>query len=117
MQQNNAGDYSNLTKQAQRVAADLSAVSNGLMNAHSSGTGGGGLIHASVAANGRVADVQIDPMLFDPHDLPGLADAMAEAVNAALDALAAGRADQVGRVTDGMSEILEALRARLPRPA
>lgn len=117
MQQNNAGDYSDLARRAQQMAADLSAVNQGLLNAESSGTGGGGLVRASVSANGRVTDVQIDPVLFDPNDPHGLADAMAEAVNAALDALAASRADQVGRVTDGMSSILESLRARRPRPS
>ena len=115
MQRENAPDHSDLAKRAQRLAAELTAVGHGLGNAESSGTGGGGLIHASVAGNGRVTDVRIDPALFDPNDLLGLADAMAEAVNAALDALQASRADQVGRVTDGMSEVLEALRARIPR--
>lgn len=117
MQQNNAGGFEDLTKRAQQVAAEMSAAGRDLANAESSGTGGAGLVQAYVGTNGRVTEVRIDPMLFDPDDLPGLADAMAEAVNTALDALAASRADHVGRVTDGMSEMLEVLRARLPRPS
>jgi len=112
MQGSGPDEHNAITQRAQQMAAEISGLTQGLTHAQADGLGGAGLVRATVGATGRVLDLNIDPGLFDPDDLEGLGRAAAEAVNSALDDLAGQRADQVGRVTGGISELLDTLRAR-----
>jgi DNA-binding protein YbaB len=115
--QGNVDDFNALTQRTRQVADDLAALGRSLSGAGALGIGGAGLVRAHLAANGRVTDVDIDATQFDPGDLHGLGEAIAEAVNAALDALTAQRAEQISHVTGGMAEILDTIRAaRATRP-
>jgi DNA-binding YbaB/EbfC family protein len=96
-------DVSQLLQQAQRMQEQFMSAQQNLADAEVTGTAGGGLVNATVAGNGELVSLEIDPDVVDPEDVETLADLIVAAVrdgNAQVQRLAA---EQMGPLGQGLN--------------
>jgi nucleoid-associated protein EbfC len=92
-------DVSQLLQQAQRMQEQFMSAQQNLADAEVTGTAGGGLVSATVAGNGELVSLEIDPSVVDPEDVETLADLIVAAVrdgNAQVQRLAAEQMGGLG---------------------
>jgi DNA-binding protein YbaB len=65
----------------------------------------GGLVVATVSGSGEVTGLKIDPKLADPVDTETLADAVVAAIRAANAAAEQIRADRMGPLESGLTQL------------
>jgi DNA-binding YbaB/EbfC family protein len=97
-------DVSQLLEQAQRMQEQFMSAQQNLADAEVTGTAGGGLVSATVAGNGELVSLEIDPSVVDPEDVETLADLIVAAVrdgNAQVQRLAAEQMGGLGQDLGG----------------
>jgi DNA-binding YbaB/EbfC family protein len=102
-------DLGALAQRARQLQGQMSSIQSDLADLRASGYGGGGLVTATVSAEGRLVALQIDPSVIDPDDPETLAQLVIAAVDSANDAMAGLRNERMTQVTDGMQSILAGL--------
>lgn len=93
----------NMMKQAQKLQSKMAKMQEELAERTVEGTAGGGMV--KVVANGRqqVLDITIEKEVVDPDDLEMLQDLILAAVNDALGKAQEMVANEMGKLTGGMS--------------
>jgi nucleoid-associated protein EbfC len=98
----NLANMGNLMKQVQDMQTKLAEIEEDLGRQRVEGTAGGGMVH--VIANGRqeLLTITIDPDISRPEDRDMLQDMLVAAVNQALEASRALRAEKMSALTGGI---------------
>jgi DNA-binding YbaB/EbfC family protein len=95
-----------MMKQAQKMALDMQRAQEELAEREVEGSAGGGAVKAVVSGDQRVLRVEIDSGVFDDEpdadDLEMLGDAVAAAVNDALEKVREMQAEALGPLAGGM---------------
>ena len=93
----------NMMKQAQKLQSKMAKMQEELADRTVEGTAGGGMV--KVVANGRqqVVAITIEKEVVDPDDLEMLQDLVMAAVNDALGKAQEMVANEMGKLTGGMS--------------
>ncbi len=94
---------SDIMKQAQKMQAKMAEIQEELGDKVVEATSGGGMV--KVLANGRqeVLSIQIEPDVVDPEDVEMLQDLVVAAVNDALRKSQEMMAEEMKKLTGGMS--------------
>ena len=98
-------DIMGLMKQAQAMQARVEAIQNELETLEVEGAAGGGLVHVTLTAKGRLKGVVIDASLLKPDEKEILEDL-----------LVAAHADAKGKAERAAEEKMKAVTAGLPLP-
>lgn len=104
--------YAGLAQQAQRIKTEITRVSGDVLRTEATGASSGGLVNATIAGDGRLIGLTIDPSVIDPDDPDYLCEQVIAAVNDAVAALAALRKAKVSNVAEGVADIVATLRAQ-----
>jgi hypothetical protein len=91
-----------LMKQAQKMQEQLAAAQAELAATEVTGTAGGGLVTATVAGDGELTALTIDPNIVDPDDIETLQDLVIAAVRDAHRAVGELANEKMGPVTGGL---------------
>ena len=96
-------DFTKMLQQLQETQAQMAKVQEQLAQRTVEATAGGGMV--KVTANGRqeVLAVKIDPQVVDPEDIEMLEDLIVAALNEARGRIEEMVAEEMGRVTGGLS--------------
>ena len=95
-------DMAALLAQAQQMQEQILAAQAQLANVHVQGSAGGGLVTATVTANGELIGLEISPQAVDPEDTETLADLVLAAFRDAQRAAAEVTAQTMGPFAAGM---------------
>ncbi|HEY3605669.1 MAG TPA: YbaB/EbfC family nucleoid-associated protein [Sporichthyaceae bacterium] len=95
-------DMAALLAQAQQMQEQILAAQASLANVHVQGTSGGGLVTATVTANGEIIGLEISPQAVDPEDTETLADLVLAAFRDAHRVAAEVTAQTMGPFAAGM---------------
>ncbi|MDH6109464.1 DNA-binding protein YbaB [Kitasatospora sp. MAP12-15] len=109
-------DLAALRQRAQHLYADMRDVQHELTQTQATGHDAGGLVAATVAADGRLLDLRIDSSVIDPEDPDGLAELVVAAVQSAHQSAVRRGAEQLNAVTSQLNGILDGIR-QSARPA
>ena len=92
-----------LMKQAQKMQAKIMKIQEEMAERSVEASSGGGMV--TVTANGKqeVLSIRIEPEVVDPEDVEMLQDLVAAAVNEALKKAQEMVAEEMAKVTGGMS--------------
>jgi DNA-binding protein YbaB len=112
-------DFAALRQRAQRLTDDLRGVQDELLEGTTTGHAADGLVSATVAGDGRLLNLRIDPSVIDPEDPQGLADLVVMAAQHAHRIAVENRAEYLGNVQSQLNGILDGVRqaSRANRPA
>lgn len=102
-------DLGQLLAQAQQMQADLDVAQRELAEAEVTGTAGGGLVTATMAGDGTLKALVIDPKAVDPDDTETLADLVVAAVHNASSAARQLQHEKMGPVAGGANDALGGL--------
>jgi len=92
----------NMMRQAQALQRKLAEAQEEIARREVTGTAGGGMVTATVAGDGTLRTLVIDPAVVDPEDVEMLADTVVAAVNEGLRAAKALETDLLGGIAGGM---------------
>ena len=98
-------DLQSLLQQAQQMQADMVRAQSELAQVEVTGHAGGGLVTATVAGDGQLKALVIDPSVVDPADVETLADLVIAAVRDATRAAAELAEQSMGSVTGGLADV------------
>lgn len=90
-------------KQAARMQQQIEVTQAALAARTVEATSGGGAVKAVATCDGKVNSIKIDPAAVNPADAQLLEDLVLTAVNNALDQAREINAQEMGKVTQGMS--------------
>lgn len=108
-------DFAALARRVGEMGSEVEESQAELKDAQATGYGGGGLVTATVAGDGRLIGLDIDPSVIDPDDPETLARLVIAAVDSANLAMAEQRAAHVNAVADGIGGLIESLRQQTVR--
>ena len=92
-----------LMKQAQQMQTKMAEMQEKLATLEVEGAAGGGLVRATVSGKGELKSLKIEPSLVDPKEVEVLEDLVVAAVNDARGKIDALAADEMKKVTGGLS--------------
>lgn len=92
-----------MMKQAQEMQSKMAAMQTQLESVEIDGASGGGLVIATLTGKGELRRLKIDPSLIDPSDVEVLEDLVIAAVNDAKLKVEANAAEEMKKVTGGLS--------------
>ncbi len=97
------GGLGQMMKQAQKMQAKIMKIQEEMGERSVEASAGGGMV--TVTANGKqeVLSIRIEPEVVDPEDVEMLQDLVAAAVNEALKKAQEMMAEEMAKVTGGMS--------------
>jgi DNA-binding YbaB/EbfC family protein len=97
------GGLGQMMKQAQKMQAKIMKIQEEMAEKSVEASSGGGMV--SVTANGKqeILEIRIEPEVVDPEDVEMLQDLVAAAVNEALKKAQEMVAEEMAKVTGGMS--------------
>jgi DNA-binding YbaB/EbfC family protein len=97
------GGLGQMMKQAQKMQAKIMKIQEEMAERSVEASSGGGMV--TVTANGKqeVLSIRIEPEVVDPEDVEMLQDLVAAAVNEALKKAQEMVAEEMAKVTGGMS--------------
>jgi nucleoid-associated protein EbfC len=107
-------DYGALARRVRQLQAQMSGVQPGLKDLQATGSGGGGLVTATVSGEGRLVGLDIDRSVMKPRDTRSLAELIIAAVNGASEAAAGLRSERLAPFTDGLQDLQARLRPDPP---
>ena len=92
-----------MIKQAQKMQNDMAKLQDEIAVMETEATAGGGAVTAVVIGTTTVKSLTLKPEIVDPEDIEMLQDLVVAAVNEALRSANDKQAEQMKRVTGGMS--------------
>jgi DNA-binding YbaB/EbfC family protein len=95
-------DPNDLFGSIQKMQADMQAAQDALASTLVKATAGGGVIEATMTADGELRSVKIDPSVVDPDDIETLEDLVVAAVVEATRIAKEVQAEKMGAVTGGI---------------
>ena len=97
------GGLGQMMKQAQKMQAKIMKIQEEMAERSVEASSGGGMV--TVTANGKqeILEIRIEPEVVDPEDVEMLQDLVAAAVNEALKKAQEMVAEEMAKVTGGMS--------------
>ena len=97
------GGLGQMMKQAQKMQAKIMKIQEEMAEKSVEASSGGGMV--TVTANGKqeILEIRIEPEVVDPEDVEMLQDLVAAAVNEALKKAQEMVAEEMAKVTGGMS--------------
>lgn len=102
-------DLQKMMKEAQKMAAEMQKAQASLGDIEVEGTAGGGAVKVSATADMHITNIEISSSFFegapDADDLEMLGDAVAAAVNAALDSARDAQESTLGPIAGGLGGI------------
>jgi DNA-binding YbaB/EbfC family protein len=101
-----------MMKQAMSMQRELKTIQKGLAKKTVEYAAKGGLVKAVARCDMSVESVKIDPQMMNPADAAKLEDAVASAVNGALNAAKQEAAKEMSKMTGGMGGMAEMLGLR-----
>ncbi len=103
MKKGGGGGLGQMMKQAQKMQAKIMKIQEEMGERSVEASSGGGMV--SVTANGKqeVLSIRIEPEVVDPEDVEMLQDLVVAAVNEALKKAQEMMAEEMAKVTGGMS--------------
>ncbi|GAA2745988.1 YbaB/EbfC family nucleoid-associated protein [Kitasatospora cinereorecta] len=104
-------DFAALRERAQHLSDHLQGVQRDIAATRAEGHAAGGLITATVAADGRLLDLSIDPSAINPEDAEGLAGQIRAAVEEAHRNAQELRDAQLGQVSGRVNGLIEGIRS------
>jgi DNA-binding protein YbaB len=110
MTESGSMDIGALTRRVHAMQGDLASVKDELLTLEGRGSAGNGAVRATVAGEGLLADLVIDPSVIDPDDAHGLAGLMVEAVNEAGRHLGERRSARLRTVAGGVQAVIAGMR-------
>lgn len=96
------GNLQQLARQAQKMQAEMTALTAELEEKEYTSTSGGDAVKATVTGKMEVKSVEISPEVIDPEDAEMLGDLVTAAVNGALRAAAQERDERMSAISGGM---------------
>jgi len=92
-----------MMKQVQKMQQDMMRMQEELESKTFSASAGGGMVKAEVSGKNELIGLEINPEAVDPDDVEMLQDMVMAAVNEALRAAEADRANNMSRMTGGLN--------------
>ena len=92
-----------MMKQAQQLQTRMAEMQAKMAELEVTGTSGGGMVAVTMTGKGEVKRVKLDPKLAEPAEIEVLEDLIAAACNDARVKSEALMADEMGKVTGGLS--------------
>ncbi len=92
-----------MMKQAQEMQSKMAAMQAELESIELEGASGGGLVTATLNGKSELRRLKIDPSLVDPSDIEVLEDLVIAAVNDAKRKVEAHAAEEMKKLTGGLS--------------
>ena len=96
-------NFKNIMKQAQQMQEKMMEAQERLAEITVDGKSGGGMVTATVNGKGELQKLKLDPSIVDPKDVEMLEDLIIAAVSDAKSKSEAMAADEMSKVTGGMS--------------
>ncbi len=98
-----AGNVSQLAKQAQKIQEEMERVSAELDEKEYTATTGGNAVSVTMLGNLQITDLTISPEVIDPEDPDLLADMITGAVNEVIRNINDDKEEKMNAVTGGLS--------------
>ena len=95
-------DMSQILAQAQQMQAQLQAAQQEILATTVVGNAGNGLVTVTMAGNGEVSAVTVDPKVVDPEDVETLQDLLLGAFKDAHNRVANVAEEKMGPLSQGM---------------
>ncbi|AGN17896.1 hypothetical protein, DUF149-family [Corynebacterium glutamicum MB001] len=95
-------DMSQILAQAQQMQAQLQAAQQEILATTVVGNAGNGLVTVTMAGNGEVSAVTVDPKVVDPEDVETLQDLLLGAFKDAHNKVANVAEEKMGPLSQGM---------------
>ena len=92
-----------MLKQAQKMQEDMAALQEELESREYDIAAGGGVINIKITGKKEILSVKIDPDAVDPDDVETLEDLIVAAVNEAIKTVENASAQEMQKITGGMS--------------
>ena len=92
-----------LMKQAEKMQAKMLEVQQELANKTVEATAGGGMVKVVASGDGQVVSIKIEPEVLASNDIEMLEDLIVAAVNSALENAKTMVAEEMKKVTGGIS--------------
>ena len=92
-----------MMKQVQKMQQDMLRMQEELENKTYTASAGGSMVKAEVNGKNEVVSLEINPEAVDPDDVDMLQDMVIAAVNEALRAAEADKANNMSRLTGGLN--------------
>ena len=92
-----------MMKQAQQLQTRMAEMQAKMAELEVTGTSGGGMVAVTMTGKGEVKRVKLDPKLAEPAEIEVLEDLIAAACNDARAKSEALMAEEMGKVTGGLS--------------
>ena len=98
-----AANLQQIARQAQKIQEQMDAATAELEATESSATAGGDAVKAVATGKMEIKSLEIKPEVVDPEDLEMLSDLVIAAVNEALRAAAADKAQRMEKISGGLN--------------
>jgi len=102
-------DFKAMAERARRMQGELAQVQEDLAAIQATGYGDGGLVTATVSAEGRILDLRFDSSVIDPDDPERLSRLVIEAIEEANQGIAEQRTQRFSGVAADIGGMLEGL--------
>lgn len=97
------GNMNNMIKQAQKMQEQMLKIQEEAEEKQVSASSGGGAVTVTVTGKKQIVSIKIDPEAVDPDDVETLEDMIMAATNEALRQAEEMMAQEMSKVTGGMS--------------
>ncbi len=98
-----ASNLQQLARQAQKLQEQMNKTAEELETKEYTASAGGDAVRATATGKMELKSVEIKPEVVDPEDVEMLSDLVLAAVNEALRAAAADRAEKMQKISGGLS--------------
>src|ERR1700722_17445241 len=102
MPESSQTDYHELTQQARQLNDEFAKLSGNIGQVEASGSSADGMVTATVAGNGTLVALDLDPSVIYPDDPIATAEPVIDAVNNALRALATRHQERIAPLTEAL---------------
>lgn len=92
-----------MIRQAQKMQEDMAALQEQLDAKEYEISAGGGMVSVKINGQKEILSLEIKPEIVDPDDIETLQDIIVAGVNEAIKTVEATNAEQMSKVTGGMS--------------
>ena len=108
-------DFGGLVQRARQLSHTVQQTRDDLAALEARGSGGGGLVQATVSGENALLALAIDASVIDPDDPETLCEMVCEAVNDATRKLGAERGHRTAGLAEGFDSLLGGLRRKPER--
>lgn len=98
-----ASNFQQLARQAQKLQEQMGQVTEELEAKEYTAASGGDTVKATVTGKMELKAIEMKPEVVDPEDIEMLSDLVIAAVNEALRAAAADKADRMEKISGGIN--------------